>query len=70
MAHIKVWCEYDFGGDFGCNNEAVFSIAEDAEDVVDEMVLALLKYRTGCTEEDLEDLYGWEYIRVEELGGK
>lgn len=67
--YIKVWCEYDFGGSFGGNNnEEVFLVRSDiSADVIDEMVLKMLRGSTSLSDEDLEGLYDWEFIVVEEL---
>lgn len=66
---IKVWCEYDFSGKFGGNNnEDVFVIEEDkSQDEIERMVLNMLSNSTGAPEEDLEDLYGWEVINIKYL---
>lgn len=71
MIFIKVWCEYDFGGQFGGNNnQEVFSIPENLSiSEVDAIVRKYLVSSTGVPEEDLdEDLYGWEDITVSYLG--
>lgn len=67
MKYIKIWCEYDFGGSFGGdNNEDVFIINDEFCDI-DEIVLAKLSERTNLLPEQLEDLYGWEYITPDYL---
>ena len=71
MEFIKVWCEYDFGGQFGGNNnQGVFSIPEHlSTSEVDTLVRNYLISATGVGDEDLdEDLYGWEDISVSYLG--
>lgn len=70
MDYIKVWCEYDFSGNFGGNNnEDVFEVDESlTEEQVGDLVLDYLVSRTGCSEEELDDLYGWEYIAMKTLG--
>lgn len=70
MDYIKVWCEYDFSGNFGGdNNEDVFEVDESlTEEQVGDLVLNYLVDRTDCSEEELDGLYGWEYITVETLG--
>ena len=66
---IKVWCEYDFSGNFGGNNnEDVFEVyPELAHHEVEERVVNFLKGRCGVSEEDLEGLFGWEFITITEL---
>ncbi len=66
MRYIKIWCEYDFSGNFGGNNnEDVFEVNMD--DDIDKLVLNFLIKVTGLDEEDLEDLYGWNYINISQL---
>lgn len=66
---VKVWCEYDFSGKFGGNNnEDVFAIKGDkSEEEIEFKVLSMLSNFTGVSEEDLEDLYGWEVINIKYL---
>ncbi len=66
MSYIKVWCEYDFSGNFGGNNnEDIFKVNMD--DNIDKLVLNFLIKATGLDEEDLEDLYSWNYINISQL---
>ena len=66
MRYVKVWCEYDFSGNFGGNNnEDIFKVNMD--DNIDKLVLNFLIKATGLDEEDLEDLYGWNYINISQL---
>lgn len=66
MSYVKVWCEYDFSGNFGGNNnEDIFKVNMD--DNIDKLVLNFLIKATGLDEEDLEDLYGWNYINISQL---
>ena len=66
MSYVKVWCEYDFSGNFGGNNnEDIFEVNMD--DNIDKLVLNFLIKVTGLDEEDLEDLYGWNYINISQL---
>jgi hypothetical protein len=66
MIYVKVWCEYDFSGNFGGNNnEDIFKVNMD--DNIDKLVLNFLIKATGLDEEDLEDLYGWNYINISQL---
>ena len=66
MHYVKVWCEYDFSGNFGGNNnEDIFKVNMD--DNIDKLVLNFLIKATGLDEEDLEDLYGWNYINISQL---
>ena len=69
VSYIKVWCEYDFNGSFGGNNnEEVFivSSAMSTEDIETKILNELMAY-TSLEEEDLEDLWDWEFIEVKEL---
>lgn len=70
MDYIRVWCEYDFGGEFGGNNnEAVFTVSSDTPVAeIDRIVEERLKSITCLSAEDLEGLYDWAYIEVEVLG--
>lgn len=66
MSFIKVWCEYDFSGNFGNNNnEDIFEV--DADDNIDKLVLNFLIQATDLNELDLEDLYGWEFVSINQL---
>ncbi|AUS02879.1 hypothetical protein NVP2275O_298 [Vibrio phage 2.275.O._10N.286.54.E11] len=66
---IKVWCEYNISGSFGGNNnEEVLEYNGDSEvDDIDQLVLDFMKRKTNLTEEELEDLHGWEWLVMEEL---
>jgi len=66
---ISVWCEYDINGDFGGNNnQDVFSVSKElTQSQVEDLVLERLKVQTGLDEEELEGLYGWEYLAIKEL---
>lgn len=66
---IKVWCEYDFSGNFGGdNNEEVFAVIDGTpEDVIESVVLSKLSNFTGVVEEELEGLFDWEYIEIKDL---
>lgn len=66
---INVWCEYDINGSFGGdNNEDIFEV-DDAltPSEVEVLLLSKLKSITGLGEEDLEDLYSWEFITIKKL---
>ena len=68
MSYIKVWCEYDFGGSFGGNNnEGVFEVPDSCEDI-ESLVLQKLTEATSLDTEDLDDLYNWEFITIKTLG--
>lgn len=77
MAHIKVWCEYDFGGSFGGNNnEEVYEISDflskEDIDVILETAFAELweevdEEKDGTTILEA-GLLGWEYITIDRLG--
>ena len=73
MRFIRVWCEYDFGGSFGSNNnEEVFSVSES---VSTEDIEALVKSVLSSVQDELDDgedlfedgLAGWEFINIEVL---
>lgn len=70
MAHIKVWCEYDFGGSFGGNNdEDIFEIPSGLSvHQVRQLIVAHLKQAAGVEEDDLEGLYDWEHVSIKKLG--
>lgn len=74
MNYIKVWCEYDIGGEFGGNNDQdVFLVPEGAN--VDQLLADKFQHIwDDIKEEDDEDenlidagLMGWEYISIWEL---
>lgn len=67
---IQVWCEYDMNGQFGGNNnEEVFTVdATFSDDEVDALVLKVVSRDTGESEEELDGLYGWSDITLEQLG--
>lgn len=66
---INVWCEYDINGSFGGdNNEDIFEVDDTlTPSEVEALVLSRLKSVTGLREEDLEDLYSWEFITIKKL---
>ena len=66
---IKVWCEYDFGGDFGGNNnEDVFEVSEFAtNEEIDKMVENMLMTTTQLTAFEIEGLFGWSFIDIKYL---
>ena len=66
---IKVWCEYDFSGNFGGgNNEEVFAVIDGTSaEEIESMVLSKLSNFTGVEEGELDGLFGWEYIEIEDL---
>lgn len=69
VSYIKVWCEYDFNGSFGGNNnEEVFIVSSgmSIEDI-ETMILNELMAYTSLGEDELEGLYDWEWIEVKEL---
>lgn len=62
---IKVWCEYDFNGDFGGNNneDVVPMLVDTSTKEIGKELLQMLLVETGLDkEEDLEDLWGWEVL--------
>lgn len=71
MDYIGVWFEYDFGGQFGGNNEQeVFEVDDNlTTDEIDKLVVdKLLGVCNDLTEDDIEGLWGWDYITMERLG--
>ena len=70
MVFIKVWCEWDFNGEFGGNNnEDVFEVdVEWSDDDITSRVSDLLVKCTGESEDDLEGLFGWRFVSVRKLG--
>ena len=70
MVHIKVWCEYDFCGSFGGNNnEEVFVVEDDLDgSVIDARIGEYLVNTTNISEEDLEGLWDWNFINISKLG--
>lgn len=69
MKHIKIWCEYDFGGNLGGNNnEEVLTLSEDLSGKeISQLVNDYLRKATGLGKEDLEGMWNWEFIKVVEL---
>lgn len=69
MEHIKVWCEYDFSGGFGGNNnEEIFEVSTSLDEDVEKAVVSYLMKATGLDDpDDLEDLYGWGWYEVKTL---
>lgn len=66
VSYIKVWCEYDFNGNFGGNNnEEVFIVPSTMD--IETKILNELMSRTLLAEDELEDLWDWEFIEVKEL---
>lgn len=65
---IKVWCEYEFGGSFG-GNEDIFEVDDTlTPQEVEALVLSRLKRATCLEEVDLANLYNWEPITIKKLG--
>ena len=71
MKHIKVWCEYDISGEFGGNNnEDCLTVSENDKGDINKLVLNYVKEMGGFeSEEDLDGLWGWEFITLTELTG-
>lgn len=72
MSFIKVWCEYDIGGSFGCNNEDVYEIDDNLTGIkIEELLInkfSDLAKETKCETNLLEEgLMGWDYISIEQL---
>lgn len=72
MRYIKVWCEYDFNGQFGGNNnEEVFSVSDKLSGAeINKLVKAKLVKWTELKPRELSGLHGWEFIEVNELKGE
>lgn len=65
--YIKIWCEYDFGGSFGGNNnEEVFRIRKGTKGVY-QLLLNFLTDTTGLDREVLEGMFSWEYTSIQQL---
>lgn len=66
---IKVWCEYDISGSFGGNNNEQCLLISDqlTQEEIDNLVIGFVSRRCGLDKEDLEDLYDWQYIVLDEL---
>lgn len=66
---IKVWSEYDINGTFGGNNnEEVYQVDDDLEThEIDEIVKNKIVSSTSMPEEELEGLFDWSYINIENL---
>lgn len=70
MQAIKIWCEYDFGGSFGGNNNEECILPNPNSTTSEEdgvSVIAYLEERTSMSKEELEGLYDWEYITLNTL---
>lgn len=69
MNYIKVWCEYDISGTFGGNNnEEVLRVPEDYEsNQIEPVVEDYLHKITGLRKDELEGLWDWEFIVIEDL---
>lgn len=69
---IKLWCEYDFGGDFGSNNNEDVVVVEDGitGDEIEKRLLTYLEKITCLSEGDLEGLWDWEYVNGISLNKK
>ncbi len=69
MKFISVWCEYDFNGAFGGNNnEEAFIVDESlSDDEIEAKVVTELAGRTGETVEDLEGLFDWKVVEIATL---
>ncbi|CAM0065508.1 hypothetical protein VPHF86_0296 [Vibrio phage F86] len=69
MKFISVWCEYDFNGAFGGNNNEEAYIVDDSlsVDEIEAKVVAELSACTGESAEDLDGLFSWRVINVVKL---
>lgn len=69
MNYIKVWCEYDFGGEFGGNHDQdVFQIDDRlSHKDIQNLVLKFLCEAIGLDENDLEGCWGWDFITITKL---
>lgn len=66
---IKVWCEYDIGGNFGGNNnEDVFIVDNNLRSAgIERIVVNKLMDITGDERGALDGLYRWEVITPQVL---
>lgn len=71
MTYIKVWCEYDFNGNCGGNNnEEVFEIDDSLDtEQVEKLLTEYMVAATGIFKEGLDGLYDWQYLEVRKLNG-
>lgn len=69
MLAIRVWCEYDFNGSFGGNNnEEVFTVSfRTSTEQIEDAARKMLEARTGLVGEELEGLWDWNFVTIEEL---
>lgn len=58
---VHVWCEYNISGSFGGNNnEEVVNVEDNlTENQINERLVSYLMKNSGCSEEELEGLWGW-----------
>lgn len=69
MKFISVWCEYDFNGSFGGNNNEEAYIVDESlsDDEIEAKVVTELAECTGESVEDLDGLFGWQVISIAKL---
>ena len=69
VSYIKVWCEYDFNGSFGGNNNEEVMVVETglSRKEVNTLVYDYLRKVSRLGKEGLEGLWDWEFIEVKEL---
>lgn len=72
MSYIKVWCEYDFAGSFGGNNnEEIFTVSDNlTTDDIEQLVLEMLTRNCSMDEDELDGFYSWSFTSVESLGAE
>ena len=71
MNFIKVWCEFDIGGEFGGNNNGeVFIVPEGVDTkgaLMDRYNYLVDECDLDSIDELFEDLMGYEYITISEV---
>lgn len=58
---VHAWCEYDFSGSFGGNNnEDIFNVDDGlTEEQINDLVVSYLEKNSGLSEDELDGLWGW-----------
>lgn len=64
--YVKFWCEYDICGNFGGNNDEEVALVPTTwtEEKIESELLKLIVARSGCSKEDVENLWSWDYITI------
>jgi len=71
MQYIKVWCEFDIGGEFGGNNNEEVFIVPDGVNVKEALTKRYGYLVDECELESMDelvdDLMGYQYITISEV---